>query len=146
MPTMNLRRRKSKSEDAYHCNGTFDTIPVWRRGNPHIQHKFRLNMRSWGDVLRSLLHWHNETLNIWTHIFGLFMMAYLVHDALTDWLADADAFDRFLFLAFACGQSCQMAFSALFHSVACFTKEHHKWGARLDYIGKRSATDGKLAS
>lgn len=38
--------------------------------NEHLQSGYRMNYTSWRHILNSLFEWHNETLNIWTHLVG----------------------------------------------------------------------------
>lgn len=122
-------------DSAYHTRGKYEHLPEWRRGNPHIRGWYRVGVQRGSDLIWSMFHLHNETLNIWTHLFGLAMMAALTYTALTTWLRDADWIDIALFLAYSFGQSCQMLFSVVFHTTACWTHDLHKWGARLDYVG-----------
>ena len=88
-----------------------------------------MNMESAKDALWSICHLHNESGNIWSHIFGfvavycdvddfslcfahvcasfsLAMMVYLTYDALTNWLEGP--LDIALFVAYAVGQSLQV--------------------------------------
>lgn len=82
-----------------------------------------------------MLRWHNETMNIWTHLFGVVLM--LVLTVYTCWhlppgavLMDGVA----LSLSFACAGACFLA-STLFHTHFC----HSKWAfvkfGCLDYAG-----------
>jgi channel protein (hemolysin III family) len=44
---------------------------------------YRVNL-SWGEVLASLFKWHNETMNVWTHLFGAVLFCsfgYYLHTA-----------------------------------------------------------------
>ena len=39
--------------------------------NPYVLTGYRKNHNTFGKVIRSLFHWHNETMNIWIHLFGV---------------------------------------------------------------------------
>ena len=32
---------------------------------------YRINYLTWRQILGSLFQWHNETINIWTHLIGV---------------------------------------------------------------------------
>jgi adiponectin receptor len=44
----------------------------------HIKGGYRHNY-SWGDAAWSLFGWHNETLNVWTHLIGFVIFAYITY-------------------------------------------------------------------
>ena len=46
---------------------------VW---NKYIVTGYRINYLSWRPILGSLFQWHNETINIWTHMIGF--VAFLI--------------------------------------------------------------------
>jgi len=50
---------------------------VWNR---HILTGYRINHLTWKSILMSLFKWHNETINIWTHLVGfvVFLIILLV--------------------------------------------------------------------
>lgn len=38
--------------------------------NLFIKRGYRINYSTWRQILMSLFEWHNETINIWTHLVG----------------------------------------------------------------------------
>ena len=38
--------------------------------NKYILTGYRINYDSWPAILKSIFQWHNETMNIWTHLVG----------------------------------------------------------------------------
>lgn len=38
--------------------------------NRYILTGYRINYTSWPLIIKSLFEWHNETMNIWTHLLG----------------------------------------------------------------------------
>ena len=40
---------------------------IW---NKHILTGYRINYSTWRKIFWSLFEWHNETINIWTHLAG----------------------------------------------------------------------------
>ncbi len=125
----------SVNSGTYHTRGQFHELPEWRRGSPLITSFYRMNVETLQDVVWSVFHFHNETLCIWTHICGVLLMLHLGHTALSTWLPDAPWIDVACFAEFWFGQTCQMLFSAVFHTCSCWTHRAHTFGARLDYAG-----------
>ncbi|KAL1475435.1 hypothetical protein MTO96_019641 [Rhipicephalus appendiculatus] len=59
---------------------TYDEAPEFLRQNPFILKGYRCNL-ALRRCARSAFEWNNETLNIWTHLSGFFiMLALFVHD------------------------------------------------------------------
>lgn len=47
--------------------------------NPYLTEGYRLGYKRFRDIFKTLFMWHNETLNIWTHLVGaIFMIAMAV--------------------------------------------------------------------
>lgn len=51
----------------------YDDLPQPWRGNPHILKGYRFNETSF-DCIVSMFHPSNETINIWSHLIGLFIV------------------------------------------------------------------------
>lgn len=56
----------------------------WKHINPYITHHYRHGYVSYWDYFHSIFKWHNETMNIWTHLIGglyfLYCALYLILD------------------------------------------------------------------
>ena len=50
--------------------GVVDEIDPENVWNKYIVTGYRVNYDSWKQILHSLFEWHNETVNIWTHLVG----------------------------------------------------------------------------
>lgn len=48
--------------------------------NKNIITGYRINYSTWRAILLSIFEWHNETINIWTHLVGfiIYMVVLLV--------------------------------------------------------------------
>ena len=53
---------------------SFKNIPEWCKDNEYIYTGFRPVLHKWKDVFNSLLYIHNQTVNIYTHYFGSFIV------------------------------------------------------------------------
>lgn len=57
--------------------GSYDEAPEHNKYLIYIMTGYRIGFNSFKDCMRSILSFHNETVNIWTHIFGCFMYLFL---------------------------------------------------------------------
>ncbi len=46
--------------------------------NDYLLSGYRINYNSWKQILSSLFEWHNETVNIWTHLLGFIVFTILL--------------------------------------------------------------------
>ena len=58
--------------------GTWEEAPEFLHDNEFLLRGYRINFNTVGRVLRSLFMWHNETVNIWTHLIGIILCAMLI--------------------------------------------------------------------
>lgn len=56
--------------------GTIDEVKPENRWNVHMKTGYRLHYDTWKSILMSIFQWHNETINIWTHLVGF--IVYLI--------------------------------------------------------------------
>jgi adiponectin receptor len=61
-----------------HYIGHFDEAHHFIKDNDYIHHGYRINFHSCGKILKSLCMCHNETVNIWTHLFGALFVSLLI--------------------------------------------------------------------
>ena len=112
---------------------TFDQIPPLLV-EPFILRGFRAIDQPWLYYCRSLLHKHNETMNVWTHLIGILYMIHLLfyYNQRLNFVDNAHAwpFAVSLFsamLMFGCS-----AFAHLLHSKS---ESVHMTCFLIDYIG-----------
>eukprot|EP01134_Creolimax_fragrantissima_P001219 CFRG1219T1 len=86
------------------------------------------------DGLMSIFRIHNETMNIWTHIFGVFLT--LTFLALTGLEIEKYPFmDSLMLAVFAvCGTLCFLG-SVVFHTYKCYSYDVYRIVVTLDYLG-----------
>ncbi|KAN0050530.1 hypothetical protein ACTA71_003659 [Dictyostelium dimigraforme] len=128
----------SAHEEKTHNNyqlTSYDKIPPYLQGNEFIVSGYRVNF-SYKLCLKSIFRLHNETLNIWTHLFGTFLfLALMIYTLNSRLREDATSVDKFVFcMFFICAQA-QMLFSATFHTFCSVSGKVYLWMARLDYSG-----------
>lgn len=57
--------------------GDYIHAKEWFNGNHYLKTGYRINY-SIRDLALSIFEWHNETLNIWTHLFGTLVCLYFL--------------------------------------------------------------------
>lgn len=50
--------------------GIIEELDEDSKWNIFIKTGYRINYSTWRQILMSLFEWHNETINIWTHLVG----------------------------------------------------------------------------
>ena len=117
----------------------WDEVDEYQQSNPFIRsgYRGRLNLPS---CLLSTLSFHNETINIWTHLLGfIFFLVLLVRDvvvlpSLTS-VAEITLADLLVLVGMlVCYQAC-MILSSLFHTFTCHSKTVSERCLSLDLIG-----------
>jgi len=58
--------------------GLFAEAPGFMQDNEYIQGGYLLNYTSIKKTLKSLFMWHNETINIWSHLLGALFFFFLI--------------------------------------------------------------------
>ncbi|GFN87131.1 membrane progestin receptor alpha [Plakobranchus ocellatus] len=101
---------------------------------PYIYSGYRLLDRPWTYYLKSLFTLHNESINVWTHGLGFFIMLYSLSIYLgqLDMQTDTHAWPVFVF-----GVCClsNLALSAIAHLFHSKSRWHHFAFFLLDYMG-----------
>ena len=108
-----------------------EDIPVWRRV-PYLLGNYRVDY-TFTQAIGSLFYWHNETLNIWTHLIGAFFSFAWHYYSLHTWLLGADRMDILFFHCFMIGSHCQMLGSVSHHWFGCMDRSIYLLTAKLDY-------------
>jgi adiponectin receptor len=114
---------------------------------PHVRRGYRARL-TWWQSMSSLFRWHNETLNIWTHVGGATLFAHelwrVAHvDVAHEDVAHEDVAHRrgplcvFLATAVAC-----MCMSAAFHLLWHHSSQVYARAMRVDYAGVVLLTGG----
>ena len=59
--------------------------PKWFSLNPYIVEGYRAGYKSYFDLFLSIFKWHNETLNIWTHLIAAVYFGYQAVTFYQEW-------------------------------------------------------------
>ena len=58
--------------------GNFEQAPKFMQDNEYIKTGYLLNCTNLKKTFKSLIMWHNETINIWSHLLGAFFFFILI--------------------------------------------------------------------
>ncbi|XP_037287817.2 progestin and adipoQ receptor family member 3 [Rhipicephalus microplus] len=115
---------------------TYDEAPEFLRQNPFILKGYRCNF-ALRRCARSAFEWNNETLNIWTHLSGFFiMLALFVHD-LVQRLDEVSpsAVDRAFCVAICLTYMTTLLLSVVYHTFNCHSEQCYQRLLKWDVLG-----------
>ncbi|RPA73942.1 HlyIII-domain-containing protein [Ascobolus immersus RN42] len=116
----------------------WDQLPSWQQDNHFILTGYRPPSLSFRRSFSSLLHLHNETINIYTHLLGsliALLLTYTLYTSLHPRYDLATPADKTVFTFFFAGCFVCLGLSAFYHTVCNHSPEVCKFGNKLDYIG-----------
>ncbi|KAJ6627447.1 HlyIII-domain-containing protein [Mycena sp. CBHHK59/15] len=126
----------------------YSDLPAWRQDNPAILTGYRKETDSWSGIIDGLWVWHNETINIWSHLLGaLSIVGFfwlcnvgtswewiasnpLLSSARTVTWCDRGGMGIFLLGALMC-----FGCSTAFHASTCHSQSVVRYMNRVDYLG-----------
>lgn len=117
---------------------TIDEIPEWYGYNPFIHSGYRPIFAAYAPCLRSVLHLHNQTANIITHLVpGAVALVFnlVLHSFFARWYPDASGTDRAVFHVYLTACSLCFGVSAAYHTLLCHSRDWADQWVRIDYVG-----------
>lgn len=118
----------------------YDDLPFDWRNNEHIHSGYRfIAIERWGALVKSCFQWHNETINIQSHLMGTISLVYLLvflypaspHAHPLVHPADTAIALLFIVAAIKC-----LLCSTIYHTLSgCSTHGWHRRAACVDYVG-----------
>ncbi|EKM60669.1 uncharacterized protein PHACADRAFT_179870 [Phanerochaete carnosa HHB-10118-sp] len=135
---------------------SFDELAAWRQENPAVLTGYRISVDSWAECLATVWWWHNETVNIWTHLLGalasISLAGYLTYWTMMDSAGlETEPFyhlaplnneikslewrDTAVFAVFFLGSAVCFTCSTAFHTSLCHREEIVRYTNKLDYLG-----------
>lgn len=128
---------------------SYDNIPLWYQNNDSIRHGYRSVMNDSKACLESLIYLHNETANIYTHLFPAFL-AILGQGILYRYLSSSyprvTMTDYLIFaLHLGCTSIC-LGLSAFYHTFLCHSAYFAELWSRIYYMGIVALTCGDVVS
>lgn len=116
----------------------WDELPQWQRDNHHIHTGYRPASSSFWASFQSLGYFHNETVNIYSHLLPSILSgpaAYQLYNALEPRYQTAADSDIAAFCCFFAGAAFCLGMSATYHTISNHSPMVARIGNALDYIG-----------
>lgn len=129
---------KESNETPWHALVHWDNLPHWQQDNHYIHTSYRQASYSYARSAQSMLHWHNESVNIWTHFlpgilcipFGIFL-----YNSLRLRYELASSADIYAMACFFIGAGSGMSMSGIYHTLSNHSPNIAKFWNQLDYVG-----------
>ncbi|CAF0840693.1 unnamed protein product [Adineta ricciae] len=128
---------KSKSKSKQIRLYSFDKVPKYLQSNPfiHTGYRYGLGIK---DCLISLLHFNNETINIWSHLIGAVIFLYFLFRDI--YMGTAlpllrSTSDYYFVLFYTVSVIICMICSVLFHLFGCISSRAFAEFLKLDLCG-----------
>jgi len=114
-------------------NGTIEQVASYvRRSNPHLLTGHRVN-QTFSSIVWSLFDWHNETVNVWSHLVPgmlfLHLLVQVVYDESRAWA------DQTVLTCYLGATSFLCFFSATYHLFSAHSERVHNVVVKLDFLG-----------
>ncbi|KAL2393961.1 ADIPOR-like receptor SPBC12C2.09c [Exophiala dermatitidis] len=127
-----------KSDTPWHTLVHWNDLPRWLQDNHHIHSGYRQASYSYKRSLQSILHWHNESVNIWTHLIPAALslpFASYLYSVLEPRYERASRADVIAMSCFFVGAACCLGLSASYHTLSNHSPKVAKFWNQLDYAG-----------
>lgn len=106
-----------------------ENAPDYVKDNENVLGGYRREM-SLRQALLTIFMWHNETLNIWSHLIAgiCFVSLFVMFVTRTQ-----DSFPKWPLVVFQLGASYTFFVSSLFHTVLCVSRHHYEFYRKIDF-------------
>ena len=117
--------------ESHSCRWSYEEIPDYRKDNMFIKTGYHPTTSTWYETLQLLFTLHSETINIWSHMFGIF----LFFGYLLDSLFNHDAKYYWARILFDLGALMLFTNSTTYHWLHICSENSYKKHLCLDHIG-----------
>lgn len=125
----------------------FSDLPHWLQDNHYILAHYRPVSNSYLGSIFSLFYLHNESVNIYTHLLGSFIFAFVglafQHSYFVRYTT-VSAADWLVCSCFFLGVTACLGMSATFHCISSHSERVCRFGNALDYLGIVSLISGSF--
>lgn len=125
--------------------GHISDAPAFMRFNEFIHGGYRLQVQHYSECVHSMFHLHNETVNVWSHLVGFAVMAFLFIYSFFD-LEFKSFSDGLVFSLFFVGACAMFLLSTLYHLFNCHSHEVYDHLLVCDFVGIFSMIFGSFMS
>ena len=116
----------------------WDDLPHWQQDNQYIQGNYRRASNSYLKSFGSLSYWHNETINVYSHLIPALLSlpcAIAIYKLLQPRYERATQSDVIVFSCFFLGSALCLGMSATYHTISNHSPAVNRIGNQLDYVG-----------
>lgn len=127
-----------KVADMWHTLVHWNDLPHWQQDNHHIHGSYRQASYSYSKSFQSIFQWHNESVNIWSHLIPALLClpgAAILYKILRPRYEQASMADVVAMGCFFLGAAVCLGMSATFHAVSNHSPAVAKFWNQLDYAG-----------
>lgn len=141
---LTLRKQKSNSIKAPDVGNTkrlyfYHELDPWQQDNHFIRSGYVKETKSYTDCLRSLTYWHNESINVYSHLLpalsSIWLVSYQVWFVLPHYDNALGIWEILNFYQFAMAAAFCLFLSASFHCFKSHSQKISKIGNQCDYFG-----------
>ncbi|KAI9821356.1 MAG: hypothetical protein M1832_003362 [Thelocarpon impressellum] len=116
----------------------WDDLPHWQRDNQHIHSGYRPQSDSYKTSFASLGYFHNESVNIYSHLLGAVLftaISIILYSTVGPRYPAASKADVVAFGCFFTGAALCLGMSATYHTISNHSPRVASLGNKLDYVG-----------
>lgn len=127
-----------KAESSWYDLVQWENLPHWQQDNHYIWGSYRRVSGSYLRSLASLGYWHNETINIYSHLVPALLSlpcAVAAYQLLQPRYDQASNADVIAFSCFFLGAALCLGMSATYHTISNHSPTVNRIGNQLDYVG-----------
>ncbi|KAF8242063.1 HlyIII-domain-containing protein [Wilcoxina mikolae CBS 423.85] len=135
-PTQAAKKIERKIEHA--LTVMWDDLPSWQQDNEFIIYGYRPASGSFKKSAKSLFYFHNESINIYSHLIGgivFLLTGFYLHHTLSIRYSTATIADLYAFASFLLGAAACFSLSAVCHLISNHSLSGASFGSQLDYLG-----------
>lgn len=137
----------SKALDQWYKLIYWNDLPHWQRDNHYIHSGYRRASYSYKRSFASIFHFHNETVNIWTHLIPAIVAlpgGILLYQILKPRYDRATAADILAISCFFLGAALCLGMSAVYHTLSNHSPAVARMWNQLDYAGIATLITGSF--
>lgn len=123
----------------------YDELPAWAQDNEHIHSGWRPETNSYWESIKSMVYIHNETGNIYTHLFAaiwMIMMGTWWGFHVKKQYPATNSDDEIVFFLFFLGGTVCYLLSTTYHVLSNHSHSTQLFCLKLDFVGILTVTAG----
>jgi len=112
---------------------SFHESPSYCQSNPYILSGYRVDY-SWEECFRSIFSWHNETMNIYTHLIPMLFFFFIIN-IYTFFIALDELEHRIIFFIYLASVEITLFCSTVFHIFYQQSESSSHFFLKIDMVG-----------